>query len=105
MGNDTSILDREKSDFHFLTVEARDDLGRGNRNTAELGRILDKLSNYNRNTVWLTYPFDSGFCNLAMKKGTFKAVFYHQMIGKYLNIHYRTEKNTNILKITAFTKS
>ena len=26
-------------------------------------------------TVWLTYPFDSGFCNFAMKKGSLKAVF------------------------------
>ena len=25
-------------------------------------------------TVWLTYPFDSGFCNFAMKKGALKAV-------------------------------
>ena len=31
-----SVFDREKLDFHFLTVEARDDLGRGNRNTVEL---------------------------------------------------------------------
>ena len=31
-----SVFDREKVDIHFLTVEARDDLGRGNRNTVEL---------------------------------------------------------------------
>ena len=31
LGNTTGIFDREKTDFHFLTVEARDDLGRGNR--------------------------------------------------------------------------
>ena len=36
LGNDTSVFDREKNAFHFLTVEARDDLGRGNRNTVEL---------------------------------------------------------------------
>ena len=29
-------FDREKSDFHYLTVEARDELGEGNRNTVEL---------------------------------------------------------------------
>ena len=29
-------FDREISEFHYLTVEARDDLGRGNRNTVEL---------------------------------------------------------------------
>ena len=28
-----------------------------------------------RDTVWLTYPFDSSFCNFAMKKGAHKAVF------------------------------
>ena len=26
-------------------------------------------------TVWLTYPFDSGFYNFAMKKGALEAVF------------------------------
>ena len=29
-------FDREKSDFHYLTVEARDELGEGNRNTVEV---------------------------------------------------------------------
>ncbi len=29
-------FDREASDLHYLTVEARDDLGRGNRQTVEL---------------------------------------------------------------------
>jgi cadherin 23 len=32
----SNAFDREKSDFHYLTVEARDDLGRGNRNSVEL---------------------------------------------------------------------
>ena len=31
-----SFFDRERLDFHYLTVEARDDNGRGNRNTVEL---------------------------------------------------------------------
>ena len=31
-----SPFDREKSDFHYLTVEARDEVGRGNRNAVEL---------------------------------------------------------------------
>jgi hypothetical protein len=31
-----SPFDREKSSLHYLTVEARDDLGRGNRNTVEI---------------------------------------------------------------------
>ena len=31
-----SFFDREKLSFHYLTVEARDDNGRGNRNTVEL---------------------------------------------------------------------
>ena len=26
-------------------------------------------------TVWLTYPFDSTFCNFVIKKGTLKAIF------------------------------
>ena len=30
------LFDREKINFHYLTVEARDDVGRGNRNTVEL---------------------------------------------------------------------
>ena len=46
LGNTTGIFDREKSDFHFLTVEARDDLGRGNRNTVEL---LIRLTDVNDN--------------------------------------------------------
>ena len=47
LGNTTNgIFDREKSDFHFLTVEARDDLGRGNRNTVEL---LIRLTDVNDN--------------------------------------------------------
>ena len=32
----TTFFDREKLNFHYLTVEARDDDGRGNRNTVEL---------------------------------------------------------------------
>ena len=31
-----SFFDRERLNFHYLTVEARDDNGRGNRNTVEL---------------------------------------------------------------------
>ena len=31
-----TFFDREKLDFHYLTVEARDDVGKGNRNTVEL---------------------------------------------------------------------
>jgi hypothetical protein len=31
-----SPFDREKSSLHYLTVEARDDLGKGNRNNVEL---------------------------------------------------------------------
>ena len=31
-----TFFDREKSNFHYLTVEARDDDGVGNRNTVEL---------------------------------------------------------------------
>ena len=46
LGNTTGIFDREKSDFHFLTAEARDDLGRGNRNTVEL---LIRLTDVNDN--------------------------------------------------------
>ena len=33
---DWSPFDREKTDFHYLTVEARDEVGQGNRNTVEL---------------------------------------------------------------------
>lgn len=29
-------FDRERAEFHFLTIEARDNLGKGNRNTVEL---------------------------------------------------------------------
>ena len=35
---------------------------------------LDLLQSF-VDTVWLTYPFDSGFCNFAMKNGAHKAVF------------------------------
>ena len=31
-----SPFDREKSSLHYLSVEARDDLGKGNRNNVEL---------------------------------------------------------------------
>ncbi len=31
-----SPFDREKSSLHYLTVEARDDLGKGNRNNVEI---------------------------------------------------------------------
>ena len=31
-----TFFDREKSNFHYLTVEARDDNGEGNRNTVEI---------------------------------------------------------------------
>ncbi len=32
----SSPFDREKSSLHYLTVEARDDLGKGNRNNVEI---------------------------------------------------------------------
>ena len=39
-------FDREKSNFHYLTVEARDDNGEGNRNTVEiLIYVTDKNDN------------------------------------------------------------
>ena len=57
-------------------------------------------------TVWLTYPFDSGFCNFAMKKGALKAVFIIKWSeNMYLNILYLTLKITNVLKIHAISKS
>ena len=34
--DDFMPFDREKNDFHYLTVEARDEVGKGNRNTVEL---------------------------------------------------------------------
>lgn len=41
-----SSFDRELVSRHYLTVEARDDLGRGNRNTAQLiVNILDVNDN------------------------------------------------------------
>ena len=32
----TTVILRERADSHYLTVEARDERGRGNRNTVEL---------------------------------------------------------------------
>ena len=32
----TTLIFRERADSHYLTVEARDERGRGNRNTVEL---------------------------------------------------------------------
>ena len=32
----TTVIFRERADSHYLTVEARDERGRGNRNTVEL---------------------------------------------------------------------
>ncbi len=41
-----TAFDREKSDFHYLTVEARDEQGRGNRNSVEvLVHVLDVNDN------------------------------------------------------------
>ena len=57
LGNQT-VFDREKNDFHFLTVEARDDLGRGNRNTVEL---LIRLTDVNDNAPVFDQNDYSGF--------------------------------------------
>jgi cadherin 23 len=58
-----SPFDREKSDFHYLTVEARDDLGRGNRNTVEL---LVHLTDVNDNPP----RFDRDEYNIHLKENS-----------------------------------
>jgi hypothetical protein len=46
MGEGETLLDRERADSHYLTVEARDERGRGNRNTVELAvRVEDVNDN------------------------------------------------------------
>ena len=71
LGNTTGIFDREKSDFHFLTVEARDDLGRGNRNTVEL---LIRLTDVNDNPPIFEQKEYVGFLkenNLSFEQAVF----------------------------------
>ena len=58
-----SVFDREKVDIHFLTVEARDDLGRGNRNTVEL---LIHLTDVNDNAP----KFDQDFYTAHLKENS-----------------------------------
>ena len=58
-----SVFDREKLDFHFLTVEARDDLGRGNRNTVEL---LIKVTDVNDNAP----KFDQDYYTANLKENS-----------------------------------
>lgn len=51
MGAGDSVFDRERADSHYLTVEARDERGRGNRNTVELIITVEDV-NDNAPTFW-----------------------------------------------------
>ena len=48
-----TVFDREATDLHYLTVEARDDEGRGNRNTVE---ILISVQDVNDNSPLFAKP-------------------------------------------------
>ena len=58
-------------------------MSRGNSKVKAKGDTLNfvKLKGHKKkeielsSTVWLTYPFDFGFCNFAMKNVAHKAVF------------------------------